>query len=76
MAQTAAPAKTTAPAATTTQTAPAVKKATKTKKMTMTSDQKAAVSKACSAAADKQGLKGKERKKFREHCKHQGGPAK
>ena len=37
-------------------------------------DQKAAVSKSCSASADKQGLKGKARKAYREKCKHAGGP--
>ena len=36
--------------------------------------QKVDVSKACSAAADKQNLHGKARKKFRNDCKHHGGP--
>jgi len=37
--------------------------------------QKTDVSKACSAAADKQSLHGKARKKFRADCKMHGGPA-
>jgi hypothetical protein len=36
--------------------------------------QKADISKACSAAADKQNLHGKARKKFRGDCKSHGGP--
>ncbi|WP_413988765.1 phosphate starvation-inducible protein PsiF [Labrys okinawensis] len=53
--------------------APAMK--AKPAKPAMSADQKAAISKACSAAADKQGLHGKDRKKFRESCKSHGGPA-
>lgn len=45
------------------------------KKPALSADKKAAISKACSDAADKQGLKGKPRKKFRESCKRKGGPA-
>jgi len=37
--------------------------------------EKTDVSKACSAAADKQNLHGKARKKFRSDCKSHGGPA-
>ncbi|WP_448951504.1 PsiF family protein [Labrys neptuniae] len=59
-------------------TAPAEKMAPTAKKPAMkpamSADQKAAISKACSAAADKQGLKGKPRKTFRESCKRKGGP--
>ncbi|CAM5763746.1 hypothetical protein LMIY3S_00915 [Labrys miyagiensis] len=44
-------------------------------KPAMSSDQKQTISKACSAAADKQGLHGKARKKFRNDCKSHGGPA-
>jgi len=44
-------------------------------KPAMTADQKTAISKACSAAADKQGLKGKPRKAFRQSCRSHGGPA-
>jgi hypothetical protein len=65
-AQTAAP----APAA----PAPAATAPMKAKKPAMTSDQKASISKACSAAADKQGLHGKPRAKFRSSCKSHGGP--
>jgi hypothetical protein len=36
----------------------------------MSADAKKARSKECSDEADAKGLKGKERKKFREHCKH------
>ena len=36
---------------------------------------KKAVSKACSAQADAKGLHGKERKKFRNDCKKNGGKA-
>lgn len=68
-AQTATPAPA-APAPATTM-APAAKPA----KPAMTDDQKTAISKACSAAADKQGLKGKPRKAFRQSCKSHGGPA-
>lgn len=46
----------------------------KTKKPALDASKKAAVSKACSDAADKQGLKGTPRKKFREGCKRKGGP--
>lgn len=62
--QPAAPAKTIAPAA-----PPAAKPATPSQPTTMSTDTKAAKSKACSAEADKQGLHGKARKKFRSDCK-------
>jgi len=39
------------------------------------SPEKAAISKACSAQADAQGLQGKPRKKFRSECKKKGGKA-
>ena len=69
----ASPPATTAP---TEQMAPATAPTTpKAKKPTLDASKKAAISKACSDAADKQGLKGKPRKKFRESCKHKGGPA-
>ncbi len=68
-----APPATTAPAEQMTPgTAPSTPGA---KKPALSADKKAAISKACSDAADKQGLKGKPRKKFRESCKHKGGPA-
>jgi hypothetical protein len=36
---------------------------------------KKAISKSCSDQADAKGLHGKERKKFRSECKHNGGKA-
>jgi hypothetical protein len=62
----------TAPAAPAPATTMMPKKAAKP---AMSADQKASVSKACSAAADKQSLHGKARKSFRDKCKDHGGPA-
>ena len=42
-------------------------------KSSMTAEEKKARSKECSAEADKQGLHGKERHKFRAKCKREGG---
>ena len=42
-------------------------------KSSMTPEEKKARSKECSAEADKQGLHGKERHKFRAKCKREGG---
>ncbi|WP_245196910.1 hypothetical protein [Labrys sp. LIt4] len=64
-----------ATAAPTEQMAPSATPTTpKAKKPAVDATKKAAISKACSDAADKQGLKGTPRKKFRESCKRKGGP--
>jgi len=42
------------------------------KKSSMTAEERKARSKECSAQADKQGLHGKERQKFRSKCKREG----
>ena len=41
----------------------------------MSPDDKKAISKSCSDQANAKGLHGKERKKFRSACKHNGGKA-
>jgi hypothetical protein len=50
--------------------APAAAAAAATTAAPMTDDAKKAKSKECSTEADAKGLHGKERKKFREACKH------
>lgn len=55
------------------QAAPAATKATASSSAASSSaDNRKARSAACSAEADKKGLHGKERKKFRSKCKRQG----
>jgi len=53
-----------------TPAAPAPAATTAAKPAPMMDDAKKAKSKECSAEADAKGLHGKERKKFREECKH------